>query len=82
MEEHPDREPRRAIAVNSGYDDDAGCNEDLESKWIDSGTPPDKTKSLVIYHLTFVIYHFGITASFEAGGLQMTNDQCQMIYDQ
>ena len=58
MEEHPDREPRGAVAVNSGYDDDAECNEDLESKRIDSSAPPDKIKSLVIYHLTFVIFHF------------------------
>jgi hypothetical protein len=35
-------------------------------------------KSLVIYHLTFVIYHF----SLEAEGLQMTNEKFQMIYDQ
>ena len=35
MEEHPDREPRRAKAVNRGYDDDAYRNEDLERDRID-----------------------------------------------
>ena len=35
MEEHPDCEPRRAVAVNRGDDDDAESNEDLESKRID-----------------------------------------------
>ena len=40
MEEHPDCQPGRAVAVNRGYDDDGQGNEDLESKRIDSGTPP------------------------------------------
>jgi hypothetical protein len=58
MEEHPDCEPRCAIAVNGGDDDDGQGNKDLEGKRIDNSTPPKKIKSLVIYHLTFVIYHF------------------------
>ena len=35
MEEHPDCEPCRAVAVNSGNDDDAYRNEYLESQRID-----------------------------------------------
>ena len=42
MEEHPDCQPRRAVAVNSGYHDDGEGNKDLESKRIDNGAPPDR----------------------------------------
>jgi hypothetical protein len=35
MEEHPDRQPGRTVAVNRGYDNDADGNEDLESKRIE-----------------------------------------------
>jgi hypothetical protein len=40
MEEHPDCQPRRAIAMDCGYDDDAESDQDLESEWIDNSTPP------------------------------------------
>ena len=40
MEEHPYREPRRAVAVNGGDDDDGQGNKDLESQRIDNSTPP------------------------------------------
>jgi hypothetical protein len=51
-----------------------------------------RKKSLVIYHLTFFICHFclrGLRLGFaeSANGtqslnLKMTNEKCQMIYDQ
>lgn len=40
MEEHPDCEPGSAVAVNSGYDNDAERNEDFERKRIDNGRLP------------------------------------------
>ena len=45
-------------------------------------------KSLVIYHLTFIIYHLPETPYRQATALQggtrfqMMNDKCRMIYDQ
>ena len=41
MEEHPDRQPCRAITVNGGNNDDPEGDEDLESKRIDISTPPE-----------------------------------------
>ena len=35
MEEHPDCQPRRAIAMNGGNDDDANGDQDFERKRID-----------------------------------------------
>jgi hypothetical protein len=40
MEKHPNCQPGRTVAVNRRYDNDGQSNEDLESKRIDSGTPP------------------------------------------
>ena len=52
MEEHPDCQPGRTVAVNRGYDDDGQGNEDLESKRIDSGSPPESC--LLFYGITCV----------------------------
>jgi hypothetical protein len=40
VEEHPDRQPGRPIAVNSGDDDDRESDENFEGKRIYLGTPP------------------------------------------
>ena len=60
MEEHPNCQPGRTVAVNRGYDDDGQGNEDLESKRIDNLCLLIhlNEESLVIYHLTFFTYHF------------------------
>ncbi|MFZ0063971.1 MAG: hypothetical protein WAL47_18200 [Pyrinomonadaceae bacterium] len=36
MKEHPDRQPRRSIPVNGGYDDDRETNDEFESERIDT----------------------------------------------
>jgi hypothetical protein len=36
MKEHPDRQPRRSIPVNGGYDDDRETNDEFESERIDA----------------------------------------------
>ena len=33
MKQHPDRQPRRAIAVNGGDDDNREADQEFESKW-------------------------------------------------
>ena len=38
MKEHPDRQPRRAITVNGGNDDDGKTDDEFESEWIDLKT--------------------------------------------
>jgi len=38
VEEHPDREPGRAEAVDSGNDDDGNCDQQFEREWIDDST--------------------------------------------
>jgi hypothetical protein len=43
MEEHPNRQPRRAETVHSGDDYDGECDEQFESGWIYDGT------SVVLY---------------------------------
>ena len=35
VKQHPDRQPRRAKAVNSGNDDDRDADYEFESEWID-----------------------------------------------
>ena len=39
MKQHPDRQPRRAIAVHCRDDDDGQADQNLESRWIDGVTP-------------------------------------------
>lgn len=36
MKEHPDRQPRRSIPVNGGYDDDRETNDEFEGERIDT----------------------------------------------
>jgi hypothetical protein len=35
MKQHPDCQPRRAIAVHRSDDDDGDADQDFESDWID-----------------------------------------------
>jgi len=39
MKQHPDRQPRRAITVNRGDDDDRQADQNFEGDWIDNATP-------------------------------------------
>ena len=39
MKQHPDRQPRRAITVQGGDDDDRDTDQKFESDWIDGVTP-------------------------------------------
>jgi hypothetical protein len=43
MKQHPDRQPRRAIAMDCSDDDDRQTNQDFEGDWID-GVTPERTK--------------------------------------
>jgi hypothetical protein len=63
MEEHPDCQPRSAVAVNRGDDDDRQGNKDLESQRIDNSTPSEnvkccKSKRRIIGHISFDISHW------------------------
>jgi len=89
MEEHPDCQPCRAVAVNRGDDDDGQGNKDLESQRIDNSTPPEnlksfKSKGRIIGHISFDISHIS-HLSFVFGSrrvFKMINDKCQMMYEQ
>jgi hypothetical protein len=35
MKQHPDSQPRGAVAVNSGDHDDGNADQQFESKWVD-----------------------------------------------
>ena len=39
MKQHPNRQPRRAIAVQGGDDDDRHADQNFEGDWIDGVTP-------------------------------------------
>jgi hypothetical protein len=39
MKQHPDRQPRRAVPVQRGNDDDRQTDQNFEGDWIDGGTP-------------------------------------------
>jgi hypothetical protein len=39
MKQHPDRQPRRTIAVQRRDDDDCQTDQSFESDWIDGVTP-------------------------------------------
>jgi hypothetical protein len=41
MKQHPDRQPRRAIPVNGGNDDDRYADYEFERKGIDDEPPCD-----------------------------------------
>jgi hypothetical protein len=43
VEEHPDREPGRAEAVDSGNDDDGNCDQQFEGKRIYGSTSGKKS---------------------------------------
>ena len=39
MKQHPDRQPRRAVTVQGGDDDDRDTDQKFEGDWIDGVTP-------------------------------------------
>jgi hypothetical protein len=41
MKQHPDRQPRRAVAVHRRDDDDGNADQDFEGGWIDNLSPRD-----------------------------------------
>jgi hypothetical protein len=52
MKKHPDCQPRRAVTMHRGNDDDGDDNQDFEGDGIDRGTPPClKIRRLPGFHL-------------------------------
>jgi len=71
MKEHPDRQPRGAVSVQSGNHHYRQANQDFEGDWIDGDSPivVAKPRSTGNYFGFFLFFFFSPSSESRSGGL-------------